>query len=64
LSRVADDLRLGLDESGVADSQTVEEVHEDDDDQEDERQEEQVRHRAQTVCNKETISFRGVVLEI
>ena len=42
MSRVADDLRLGLDESGVADSQTVEEVHEDDDDQEDEGQQKEL----------------------
>ncbi len=44
LSCVADDFCLGLNEAGVADGQTVEEVHEDDDDEEDEAEEEYVRN--------------------
>ena len=42
LGRVADDLSLGLDEAGVADRQTVEEVHQHDHDQEHEGEEEDV----------------------
>ena len=48
LSGVADDLGLSLNEAGVADGQTVEEVHENNDDEEDEGEEEGVRHGAQS----------------